>query len=351
MDTVSTDEAQHWRVALRDADAWKLRSWLARGHMLPAEASQVPAQIEESSAPTADSDSSLTVAALGFPAGLQTARGAAWVLLATPLHRGALSQRPEYVELLDHISGNLHQYGHLLDKIEQDIPRTFQGTEEVRRRVSSESLVRVLLASAIQNNHTYLQGMNLFAAAFLYLLPESEAFALLVSLTEVYAPRYFRGSTLAGVHDGCKLAAEVLQHVDPELASRLNEDPLGLEQLLLVHGFPAILSLSLSIPPLEDALRLLDWVFAFGAHFGVLFVVARLCCSRDQLLRQTVSVKQVLNPRRSEEAIPIMPQAIVRESLALIPQLRPECWQRLQRHPVCEARSSINSHENSHGTV
>ncbi|KAF6001208.1 budding uninhibited by benzimidazole- protein [Cyanidiococcus yangmingshanensis] len=321
----SMNNADGWLVALRRADAWALRQWLAQGRVLPHEASKLCNHLGVLQTSSLCEGVRPKAPGLGFPEELQTPRGAAWVLLAAA---------PDLAETLDHICESVFRYRQLLNKIEQDIPRTFQGAEEVRQRVSSEALVRVLSAAAVYNNNLYLQGMNLYAAAFLYVLPEPEAFNLLIRLIDVYAPRYFRVNTLAGAHEGCKLAAQLLQFVDAELANRLGEDPLGLERLLLVHGFPAILSLSLSIPPFEDALTLLDWILAFGAHFGVVFVVARLRCAREQLLRQSVSAKQVLNPRRSDEVFYIPPQAIVRESLALISQLSSEFWEQLRQASI-----------------
>lgn len=56
----------------------------------------------------------------------------------------------------------------------------------------------------------YIQGMNVLAAPFLYVMPtELEAFACFSSFIEVQAPRYVR-PTLEGVHLGLQVRCSVL---------------------------------------------------------------------------------------------------------------------------------------------
>lgn len=334
MAATATEQSAGWQDALREANASALRKWLASGRLLPSEASDVLDVSGELCGSNRLEGTQVVACQSLFPKELRTPRGASWLLLSQRPRNDARSTVPSYVDLLDSIGTSFARYKQLWEKIEQDIPRTFRGCDTVRHRVPPEALARVLLAVAVHNNQTYVQGMNLYAASFLHVLPEPEAFRLLVCLVEDYAPRYLQVNSVAGAYEGCRLAARTIQHVDQELATMLSGDPLGLERALLVHGFPAVLSFSLCIPPFEDAMPLLDWILAFGAHFGVVFVVARLRCAREQLLSRTVTVKEVLNPRKEQDAFRIPPAAIIRESLKIVAQLPAHLWQQLQKHPL-----------------
>ncbi len=88
---------------------------------------------------------------------------------------------------------------------------------------------------------TYVQGMNVLAAPFLYAMPtEIEAFYCFKRFLEAVCPLYVQ-PTLTGVHCGLRLLDECLQVIDPELARFLADKSLPAE----IYAFPCACSLSI----------------------------------------------------------------------------------------------------------
>jgi cell cycle arrest protein BUB2 len=126
----------------------------------------------------------------------------------------------------------------------------------------------------------YVQGMNVLAAPFLYAArSESEAFVAFDRLLQSECPGYIRGS-MEGVHNGLKLVDEVLQICDPKLFHYLYSKGLNAS----IYAFPSVLTMCACTPPLPEVLQLWDFLFAYGTHLNVVCIVAQLVLIRDQIL-------------------------------------------------------------------
>jgi cell cycle arrest protein BUB2 len=128
---------------------------------------------------------------------------------------------------------------------------------------------------------TYVQGMNVLAAPFLYAArSEAEAFVAFYTLLTRECPGYIRGA-MDGVHKGLALVDKVLAIVDPKLSLFLTSKGLKAE----IYAFPSVLTLCACTPPLPEVLRLWDFLFAYGPHLNILCIVAQLHLMRDTILK------------------------------------------------------------------
>ncbi|KAH9826246.1 Domain in Tre-2, BUB2p, and Cdc16p putative Rab-GAPs [Teratosphaeria destructans] len=144
----------------------------------------------------------------------------------------------------------------------------------------------------------YVQGMNVLAAPFLYAArSEAEAFAAFDRFITHECPGYVRGS-MDGVHKGLALVDQILAIVDPKLSSHL----LGKGMKAEIYAFPSVLTLCACTPPLPEVLLLWDFLFAYGPHLNLLCIVAQLVLSRDALLNSP-SPKPNFNPLRARKVI------------------------------------------------
>jgi len=126
----------------------------------------------------------------------------------------------------------------------------------------------------------YVQGMNVMAAPFLYAArSEAEAFAAFDRFITVECPGYVRGS-MDGVHRGLALVDRILAIVDPKLSAYLASK--GMEAR--IYAFASVLTMCACTPPLPEVLQLWDFCFAYGPHLNLLCIVAQLVLIRDQLL-------------------------------------------------------------------
>jgi cell cycle arrest protein BUB2 len=127
---------------------------------------------------------------------------------------------------------------------------------------------------------TYVQGMNVLAAPFLYAArSEAEAFAAFHRFITIECPGYVRGA-MDGVHKGLALVDKVLAIVDPKLSLYL----IGKGMTAEIYAFPSVLTLCACTPPLPEVLRLWDFLFAYGAHLNILCIVAQLVILRNSIL-------------------------------------------------------------------
>lgn len=127
---------------------------------------------------------------------------------------------------------------------------------------------------------TYVQGMNVLAAPFLYAArSEAEAFAAFHRFITTECPGYVRGA-MDGVHKGLALVDKVLAIVDPKLSLYL----IGKGMTAEIYGFASVLTLCACTPPLPEVLRLWDFLFAYGAHLNILCIVAQLVILRNSIL-------------------------------------------------------------------
>lgn len=127
---------------------------------------------------------------------------------------------------------------------------------------------------------TYVQGMNVLAAPFLYAArSEAEAFVAFHRLLTKECPGYIRGA-MDGVHRGLALVDKVLAIVDVKLSLYLTTKGLSAE----IYAFPSVLTLCACTPPLPEVLRLWDFLFAYGPHLNIPCIVAQLIMMRNELL-------------------------------------------------------------------
>ncbi|KAK0657481.1 rab-GTPase-TBC domain-containing protein [Cercophora newfieldiana] len=127
---------------------------------------------------------------------------------------------------------------------------------------------------------TYVQGMNVLAAPFLYAArSEAEAFIGFHQLLTQELPGYIRGA-MDGVHKGLALVDKVLAIVDPKLSLYLLSKSLSAE----IYAFPSVLTLCACTPPLPEVLRLWDFLFAYGPHLNILCIVAQLVLIRTKIM-------------------------------------------------------------------
>jgi len=144
-------------------------------------------------------------------------------------------------------------------------------------------------------------------------------------LVKLYCPLYFNAG-IEGAYAGLKLVDEILKVVDPELYSYLLSKNLKAE----VYAMPPVLSFSASTPPLDELLRLWDFLFAFGVHLNIISVVAQIVCMREELLASD-KPNQLLLYRTLP---PLDANLIITVAVQLVRQLPEELYQQLVVHPV-----------------
>ncbi|TLD14758.1 TBC-domain-containing protein [Venturia nashicola] len=168
----------------------------------------------------------------------------------------------------------------------------------------------------------YVQGMNVLAAPFLYAArSESEAFVAFDRLLQSECPGYIRGS-MEGVHNGLKLVDEILQICDPKLYHYLYSKGLNAS----IYAFPSVLTMCACTPPLPEVLQLWDFLFAYGTHINVVCIVAQLVMIRDQILGAD-SPNQVLR-----SFPPLQANKIKMLALTFIKRIPQDAYQRLVDH-------------------
>lgn len=240
-------------------------------------------------------------------------------------------------------------------KIRNDTFRTLASDPVFKSRVSESSLIRILnahtwmesdrlLASHSQNGladrqePTYVQGMNILAAPFLYACnSEVEAFAFYNAWITREIPLYVK-SSLEGVHSGVALIDQCLQKLDTKLYNFLKSKNLNAE----LYAFPceyigtvlqcrtltfiAVLTLSACTPPLSEVLTLWDFFIAYGPHMNILCVIAQLILMREQIMSST-------SPMSLLRKFPALKGARIKQlAISFIPGLGDVLYDKLARH-------------------
>lgn len=157
-------------------------------------------------------------------------------------------------------------------------PLSGSSSPSARQRARARTLTSSSEAS-VSEPGTYVQGMNVLAAPFLYAArSEAEAFVAFHRLITKECPGYIRGA-MDGVHRGLALVDKVLAIVDAKLSLFLTSKCLTAE----IYAFPSVLTLCACTPPLPEVLRLWDFLFAYGPHLNILCIVAQLVMMRNEL--------------------------------------------------------------------
>ncbi|PHH72549.1 hypothetical protein CDD80_4467 [Ophiocordyceps camponoti-rufipedis] len=206
-------------------------------------------------------------------------------LTTDPLFRRRVSEA-SLIRLLNAIAWKLHD---AKEDQRQSRPSSRQSSHPRESLVGSVSGHSQAKSSVGPEPGTYVQGMNVLAAPFLYAArSEAEAFVAFHSLLTRECPAYIRGA-MDGVHRGLALVDKVLAIVDPKLSMYLTAKGLSAE----IYAFPSVLTLCACTPPLPEVLRLWDFLFAYGPHLNIVCIVAQLTIMRSQIL-QSPSPNKVL---------------------------------------------------------
>ncbi|KAI1828489.1 rab-GTPase-TBC domain-containing protein [Xylaria intraflava] len=171
---------------------------------------------------------------------------------------------------------------------------------------------------------TYVQGMNVLAAPFLYAArSEAEAFVAFHQLLTRECPGYIRGA-MDGVHRGLVLVDKVLSIVDTKLSLYLTSKGLSAE----IYAFPSVLTLCACTPPLPEVLRLWDFLFAYGPHLNILCIVAQLIMMRNELLSSS-------SPNKLLRSFPtLQADKIKAHALAIIKMIPDEVYEEIVKHAL-----------------
>lgn len=248
-------------------------------------------------------------------------RSYVWSILCRvgPLETG------KYCQLVSSVSKSLPKPTY--DKIKNDTFRTLMSDSSFHLKVPEEALVRILSVSALttENNNKvgYVQGMNVLLAPFAYTCYKSEpqAYALFHHLITNQIPLYITPN-LDGVHVGLLLVDVILGLIDPVLSKYLDSKFLKAE----IYAFPSVLTLCACTPPLKSVQKLWDFLFAYGTHMNILFIVAQLIMNRSVLLKAQQPMKILRNFPNLEE------KEIIKLSLSFIPELPKKLYSLIVRH-------------------
>ncbi|KAJ3284634.1 hypothetical protein HK104_009835 [Borealophlyctis nickersoniae] len=217
------------------------------------------------------------------------------------------------------------------NKITNDTFRTLATDKKFWERVDESMLKReekILLVPDLPPSRllnlkfSYVQGMNVLAAPFLYVMTELDAFYSFLQFIQCTCPLYVQPA-LEGVHCGLKLLDKCLKIADPELYKYLRSKRLT----ATVYAFPSAMTFCACTPPLDEVLKLWDFLLAFGVHLNILCIIAQLVIMRTKLL-QSPSPMKILRTLPELDA-----REVIAVTLTLVPVLPETLYDMLVRHP------------------
>ena len=244
-------------------------------------------------APILETDSYLSLIHRGASPAYSKIRNDTFRTLATdPLFRRRVSEA-SLIRLLNAVAWKLHDAKEERAESQSSISSklmhtaTIEGSPELqpatpvmKSRARALTLTTEGSETGPSEPGTYVQGMNVLAAPFLYAArSEAEAFVAFHCFITKECPGYVRGA-MDGVHKGLALVDKVLAIVDPRLSLYLIGKGMNAE----LYAFPSVLTLCACTPPLPEVLRLWDFLFAYGAHLNILCIVAQLVIIRNSIL-------------------------------------------------------------------
>ncbi|CCU76747.1 hypothetical protein BGHDH14_bgh03213 [Blumeria hordei DH14] len=252
--------------------------------------------------PVLETDSYLALVHRGASPAYSKIRNDTFRTLATdPLFRRRVSEA-SLIRLLNAVSWKLHDArdeisaGNKLNGSDRDSDSISPPARKYRMR--SLTFTTQGSDTGIIEPGTYVQGMNVLAAPFLYAArSEAEAFVVFHRFITTECPGYVRGA-MDGVHKGLALVDQVLAIVDPKLSLYLMSKGMTAK----LYAFPSVLTLCACTPPLPEVLRLWDFLFAYGAHLNILCIVAQLVILRNSIINSPSPTKTLrsLSPLQAE---------------------------------------------------
>ncbi|KAI6249963.1 Cell division control protein [Erysiphe necator] len=269
-------------------------------------------------APILETDAYLALIHRGASPAYSKIRNDTFRTLATdPLFRRRVSEA-SLIRLLNAVAWTLYDTREELNKkTSQESRYSDPHIESVspRKKIRRQSLsltTKSCEVSALEPG-TYVQGMNVLAAPFLYAArSEAEAFVVFHRFITLECPGYVRGA-MDGVHKGLALVDQVLAIVDPKLSHYLIGKGMNAE----LYAFPSVLTFCACTPPLPEVLRLWDFLFAYGAHLNILCIVAQLIIIRHSILTSP-------SPTKILRSIPPLQAELVKEVTLSIIRKIPE---------------------------
>ncbi|VEU21645.1 DEKNAAC102237 [Brettanomyces naardenensis] len=242
-----------------------------------------------------------------------------------------------YIHLLERGKSNS------FDKIFNDSFRTFKKDQRFAKKVSNSTLIRVLNSYALEIEESpdarispYVQGMNILVAPFAYVCKsEPEAFALFSRLLVKYIPTYVTPN-LSGVMNGVKLVDIILELVDPKLYNHLKSRMLTAK----IYALPSVLTLSACTPPFTEVLELWDFLFSYGVHLNIFFIIAQIILIRKELLNSK-------NPMMLLRQFPDLDaKKVIKLSLSFVKIIPEELYDLIVKHPVDDSVTDmINNYD------
>eukprot|EP01083_Nonionella_stella_P011129 31642_1 len=236
---------------------------------------------------------------------------------------------------LDEIDGEIYldlckrKQCKLYNKIRSDSFRTFPDTM-FQQVVPEQRIIRVLNAFVHEYGDVfaYVQGMNIILAPFLYTMPEVNAFFAFCKFITQCFPIYWI-NYVCGAKAGCKLVDECLEVSDNKLYNHITSMGLHCE----IYGFHMVQSLTASVPPFSELLKLWDILMAFGPHQNVIIVVAQVMLKREQLFscKTANDCNMILNARHATH---LKARNTIRMLMHISSRIRnrPELYRKLLRH-------------------
>ncbi|KAJ9648617.1 CDC16 protein [Coniosporium tulheliwenetii] len=143
----------------------------------------------------------------------------------------------------------------------------------------------------------YVQGMNVLAAPFLYAArSETEAFVAFERFITREVPGY------------------------------LSKHLLGKGMKAEIYAFASVLTMCACTPPLPEVLLLWDFLLAYGSHLNILCIVAQLVLIRDQILGSP-SPNQVLR-----QLPPLQASKVSAIALTFVPKIPEDVYEQIVNH-------------------